>query len=368
MYRRISLLPGIAILTVIVNHAMGWGNVALFTWTQRYLPVTVPNFDQYGSLSYYFTRALQQATVFAVPAFLFVSGFFISYAARGSSKLGWKPIRARIVNLLIPYTIWSIVQFILDAITGQRYSPGEYLLRYLLLGANGGFYFIPSLITLYLLSPWLVEWAKKHWRSLLLVSAVMMVIPIIFRYMRLFGSTFPYLETFINWTPDQLFFRWAIYFPLGIVGGMYIDRFKEFLSHHRVAILAATIIFYFVTLVESEYIFLHSPDHWRPGPSSIFSHIFSVFIILAFLAYENIQIPNPKFMLKVGNRSYGIYLVHFMFMTVIAKVIYHVVPLLLSWTVAFEAVMFISALGWAWLLLEFVTRTPLKKYYSYLFG
>ena len=47
------LLNGLAILAVVFNHASGWGYTAMVYWADRYRPVTVPNFDQVWSPSFY---------------------------------------------------------------------------------------------------------------------------------------------------------------------------------------------------------------------------------------------------------------------------------------------------------------------------
>ena len=83
MVRRLYLLTGIAIFAVVLNHAAGWGFTSMFWWVNRYSSLTPPNYDQVGSLSYYFLVVLKQITTFSVPAFLFVSGFFVTYAYKG---------------------------------------------------------------------------------------------------------------------------------------------------------------------------------------------------------------------------------------------------------------------------------------------
>ena len=91
MTKRVFLLNGLAIVAVVCNHAASWGYTALFWWTDRYRPVTVPNYDQLGSLSYWAIVVVRQLTVFSLPAFLFVSGFFVAYASRGNrSSLTWR--------------------------------------------------------------------------------------------------------------------------------------------------------------------------------------------------------------------------------------------------------------------------------------
>ena len=85
MAKRLLLLNGLCILGVIFSHAALWVWVAMFWWTDRYRPVVIPNYEALGSVSYYGVVVLQKLGVFAVPSFLFASGFFVAYAYRGKS-------------------------------------------------------------------------------------------------------------------------------------------------------------------------------------------------------------------------------------------------------------------------------------------
>ncbi|HIP73435.1 MAG TPA: hypothetical protein EYH05_18815, partial [Anaerolineae bacterium] len=96
-------LNGIAILFVIFFHAAGWGFTAMFAWTPRYLPVSAPVYDQVGSLSYYWLRLVEQIVVVAIPAFLFVSGYFMAFSAGRRDNVTWKQIGGRVKMLLFPY-------------------------------------------------------------------------------------------------------------------------------------------------------------------------------------------------------------------------------------------------------------------------
>jgi fucose 4-O-acetylase-like acetyltransferase len=369
MYRRLSILSGIAITAVILNHAGGWGLVALIWWVHRYRPVEPPNYDGIGTLPYFLSDVIHLFTVFAVPAFLFISGFFIAYAARaGKTGLGWKSLRTRIVALLIPYLIWSAYVIFQDLVLGEPLTARQIILRVLLTGANGGFFFIPVLITFYLLSPWLVELARRNWKALVIGAAAIQVIPIVFRYLRLAFGASPLLAALIAWTPDQLIIRWAIFFPLGIAAGLHMDAFKSWLSRHKKRILAALIASYVVMFIETELIFFLTPDHWRPGPSSIFFVLYSLSFILAFLAFEQVAIPFARSFIQLGTRSYGLYLTHFIIMTIVAKLTYHLLPWLLAQQFLFQALMLAVGLAAPLLFMILVARSPLRRIYPYLFG
>ena len=171
MTRRLLILNGIAIIAVVINHAAGWGFTAMFWWTNRYLPVSIPNFDQFGSLTYYLLVILRQITVFSVPAFLFVSGVFISYAARGEkSKLNLKTIRMRLIYLLVPYLIWSLIIFVVEfMINGETFTITEYLRKLLLGQSTPAYFYVIVIFQFYLISPLIVLIARYQWMILLLI-------------------------------------------------------------------------------------------------------------------------------------------------------------------------------------------------------
>jgi len=171
MNKRLLILNGIAIIAVVANHASHIGFVAMFWWTDQYLPVTVPNYDQMGSFSYYMLVAQQKLALFSVPSFLFVSGVFIAYAVRGSqSRLSWTMIKKRVTNLIPPYLIWTLV-FILTEIVvlGKEYTLGEIGLNIITI-SHSPFFFVPLLIVFFLLSPPLAYLAKFHWKLLLMIA------------------------------------------------------------------------------------------------------------------------------------------------------------------------------------------------------
>jgi surface polysaccharide O-acyltransferase-like enzyme len=173
MVRRLLYLNGIAILGVILFHAAGMGFTAMFSWSHRYLPESVPAVSQVGNVSYYGLRLIEQAMVFSLPAFLFVSGFFISVQAGRTNKVRWQAVLSRTKNLIIPYIIWSVIVMGLNfALDGRRYGLVD-IGRNLLTGRSSPvLYFVPLLIQFYLLSPIFVRLARWNWKVLLVVNCI----------------------------------------------------------------------------------------------------------------------------------------------------------------------------------------------------
>ena len=302
MTRRVFLLMGLAILAVVLSHAAGWGQIAMFLWTDRYRPVEVPNYDQLGTLPYYVLLLIRQLTVWSVPAFLFASGFFVAYAARGSqSALGWKMVKVRISNLLIPYFLWSVMCFVGDWLDGVTYVPVEYLEHLVLGRAVGPYFYVPLLCQFYLLSPLIAPVARIRRGLLLLLSALVQLGALSLQYLILFGSVIPglYLAGVSSaWLPIW----WAFYFASGIVCGFHMEQFKGWLAQHRRGILVAVIVLGLLAILEPEVIYRTTGREWRFVPLTITTSLYSLSFVLCFLAFDKVTIPFSDVVHQIGRQ------------------------------------------------------------------
>jgi peptidoglycan/LPS O-acetylase OafA/YrhL len=366
MTKQLPLLRGIAILAVVCNHAAGRGYTAMFWWVHRYRDVAAPNFDQVGSLPYYGLVVMQQLALFSVPAFLFISGFFIAYAARGSRPtLSWKVVRARVANLLWPYLVWSLVIFVGDALEGKTYAWGRYLGGIVLGRAVGAYFFIPLIIQFYLLSPILVPLAKHRSRILLISLALVQLLVIGLLYYHKFGGQLPSLPDNWPWAPVW----WAFYFPLGVVCGFYRTRLKQWLARAKWVLLIAVAAFGILSIFEAEWLYFATGDFdWSHASFKLSSCLYAVAFILSFLAWDTRSVPFARFLNQLGGMSYGIYLLHPKSMEIVARVVYHVAPWLLSQQVLLQPIFIVVSVGVPVLLMGLLARSRFKVSYRYLFG
>lgn len=368
MIKRISLLNGLAILAVVLNHSAGWGYTAMFWWTDRYEPTTVPNWDQIGTLPYYVLTITNRLTFFAVPAFLFASGFFIAYAAKGSQTgLTWKFVRTRLVGLLVPYLIWSAVVFAYDALRNVTFTSADYLGRLLFWGAAPPLYYVPVVCALYLLSPLLVCAARSRWKTLLVISGLVQLIIEGLRYLKLLSVPVPGLDTMINLTPGPLFIRWIFFFSLGMVAGFQLAPFQKWLASARWALLAALVVLATAVLLGPEVVFYGTGVDWRWDSMPIIGGVYATAFLLSFLAFP-IKVPFERAFHILGSKSYGIYLIHFQSIQVVSQLIYHFLPWILGWQLLYQPVLvffgLIAVLGF----MELVTQSPARPFSRYLFG
>ena len=156
MNRQFPALSGVAMLLIVLNHTIQMGTTVPMDY--GFAPVEGP--------AKVLLHILQGFGVFAVPTFLFISGTFVSYAARGRPpSLSARFVSRGLAHLLPPYLFWSAVFYLVVMLQfDQAYSPAGYV-KNVLVGYP--YHFIPLLLLFYLLAPILVRVGRSHWLPLL---------------------------------------------------------------------------------------------------------------------------------------------------------------------------------------------------------
>jgi len=361
--RRLLYLNGLAILAALLNHACGWGTIAMFIWTHRYLPVAVPNFDQVGTLSYYVLRVAGQLVAFAIPAFVFVSGYFVAYAsARSKGTISWQTIRSQVVHLGIPYLVWCGIAVAGLALEGQSTN---YLLAILTGSVKGPYYFVPLLIQLYLISPVLVALARHRWRLLLVSTAIAQIACQLLLYNLALDLETPFLPRRFH-VPNWLFPTRVWWFALGIVAGFHLQPLKAWLDRRRRLMQMVAIIFFVVGCVEGEMIFRVS--HFIVSVETVVDSLYALSVIAVFLGRERFAPPLLRLVERVGAASYGLYLAHVPAQEYFARAVYHVAPWMLGNQWILLPALFVAGLGGPLMLMAVGRRSPARSYYRLIFG
>ncbi len=369
MVRRLLYLMGFAVMCVVLNHTTAWGFVSMFWWTDRYLPVSVPNFDQMGSASYYALRAVEQFIIFSIPSFLFVSGFFLAFAtARNRATIGREVIFTRIKNLLIPYLIWSCVFLGLEVLLGRSLTLSEFLHILLTGQATEAYYFIPVLIQLYLISFILIPLARNHWKTVLLFTGLFQLFILLLRYVMILDLDVPALEPFFILTRSWLFTGFLFWFAFGNVFGFHSSEIKPWFIRFRWLLLSALVLVFFLGIFEWEALLHLSGQAWIAPEETLVDQVYAGLFLIAFLGFEQAALPGMKAISQIGTKSFGVYLVHSLALIYTAKLIYHFVPALLGLQWVFLPILYAAGLGVPLLLMEIVARSPARRFYSVLFG
>lgn len=367
--RKFLALTGLATIAVVLNHAAGWGITAMFWWAHRFRSVTSPDFDQLESLPYWGLSIIKILTLFSVPAFFFISGFFVAYASRGiTSTYTWKMAKVRIINLLPPYLIWSLIVFLVDYVAGTIYLPSTYLINLLLGKATEAFWFVPLLIQYYLIAPLLVPLAKNHWKFLLVVSAAIQGLVQLFWYMR--NGYLPGFSLLTGSFLGKLLFldSGIFFFVAGIVAGLNLEEFKLFIKKFKWIFFFVMLISAILSMVEYQAQVVTDRGTWDGDFRTIFQFFFAAAFIAFYLASDRIPAIQMKNLIKVGSRSYGIFLVHVPVITIAAKILYHIAPWIFGFQSIFLLLLVLCGLGLPFFFMEISSRTPIRVYYKYLFG
>lgn len=369
MARRLLLLNALAVLAVILVHSAGWGYTALFWWTDRYVSgATVPDFSQVGSLAYYGLRSIEQLASFGIAAFLFVSGYFISLAAPSDSLLGWRPVGSRISNLLIPYLLWSTVLIAVDYLHSASLPP-ERLVRTLLTGgAAEGYYYVPMLCQLLLLSPFLLALSRRSWRLVLITAALLAVgIHMVF-YARLIGTTIsaPIGPLGQPW----LFPRYLVWFVLGMIYGLHREAATNWLASKRYVALGAALLLIPVGMLEWELIQAGSGEAFLPTRLTLVDDLYAAAFILAYMGTAGLRLPLPGAISTVGINSYGIYLANIPTLEFTARSVAVLIPSLLSTMLLFQSLLWAAGLTIPVLLIAALgsKQSPLRRFSYLVFG
>lgn len=370
MTKRLLYLNGLATLGVIFNHSIAWGFIGMFFWTQRYLPVSAPNFDQMGSPNYYGLRFLEQLVTPTIAAFLLVSGYFVAFATRkGQDSPSWKFLGNRIRLLVLPYLLWTVVMILYyHFLEGVDYTPGD-LLRNLLTGqTTDAFYFIPLLVQFYLLVPLLARFARDHWKALLILAGIFQGLVQILRYPLILGIAFPGSPILTALTPGWFFPGNIFWFCGGMVLGFHLNEIKPWLARMRWGSLAASIVLLAAGIFEWEWILQTSGQNWLTPKVTLLDNFYTLFFLAGFIGFEDLRLPASGLINNLGSKSFGIYLSHSLVLIITARAVYHFLPAILPVQFVFQPLLIAASLGIPLLVISVFHRTPLKVVYSYVFG
>lgn len=369
MTRRLLYLNGLAVLGVVLNHALSWSFVAMFWWTDRYRPVSVPNFDQLGGATYWVLRVVEQLIIFTIPTFLFVSGYFVAFAAgKAQARVNPRFIWNRLQYLIIPYVLWSVIMLAFEYAQGNVYTLAEYARMLLLGGTTPAFYFVPLLAQLYLLAFVMVPLAKRHWRVLLAGAALLQVLVQVLRYAVILRVAFPGREVLQVLTPGWFFPGSVFWFALGIVVGFHLAALKQALARWRWVFVGGLGALLVLGILEWELLLRWSGEAWLTPKETLLDNLYALCFLMCFIAFDAVRLPAARRLSELGPKSFGVYLVHSLVLIVVARLTYHVAPWVLGYQWLFLPLLFVAGLGVPLLLMAIVIRSPAKRIYAYQFG
>jgi peptidoglycan/LPS O-acetylase OafA/YrhL len=347
MNRQLGALSGLAMLLIVINHSIHMG-------TQFLQQEGYPLVQGAGE---YLLFGLQALGIFAVPIFMFISGSFVTYAARGDVSLSRKFLGTTITHILLPYVLWSLLFYIVIHLHyGTRYTILE-ILHNLTVGYP--FHFIPLLIFFYLLSPLLVYLGRKYpW----LVLAVVGFYQLLLIILRAPGSfAFPFADHLQFLFPPIIgntFADWGLYFPLGVIFSLHAASLRPWLTRLKGVSVAATIAFFALGILDA-WMLVHAP---------LARYLCPLTFLLIVPSIDRQSIPLVRQLEKIGRRSYGIYLTHLIVLDLVLLVLSSWMP----WTFNHPGLLYpfliLFALQAPLFVMGRLARPPMLRTYRYVFG
>ncbi len=347
MNKQLLALSGLAIVIVVLNHAIHMGTLGI-------QEVGLPEAQ---GLEHLVLALLAGVGVFAVPMFLFASGSFASYAAQRTLRLPWSIVWAALKRLLWPYLVWSILFYIYVYLRkAEGYTLWGYIVK-LIVGYP--FHFIPILLFYYVWSPVLVRLAHRFGYILLAGIAFYQAFLIALVFPSRFGLTVPgWMDVFVPPVLGQTMAQWAIYFPLGLVYGLKGTEMSPWLEKSRIVLIVATGVFFVLYIL----------DGTSDLRFSVARFVCPLTFVLLAPTIKRDSIPMARQLEHVAGRSYGLYLTNLIVLDLSVFLVQLLLPGLLAHQLAFCIVLFVVALGVPLGVMDGVARSPTRMMYRYVFG
>ena len=255
----------------------------------------------------------RQFVNFAVAFFFFMSGYFIKkniFEIKGSGK---KFIVKRLKRILIPYFIWSLLSLIFI----QRFYHFNYkmIILNLLTGQTVNiYYFIIVMAQFIIITPILIKYMNNKIvnRLLWLVTPVSLLVLYILNLVMGKVISFPYYAL--------PFTIWFLFYYYGIIVGN-----DSVIEAKIVKKLDINVTFYIICIALSiveGYILFHKFGlmGFASSQIKISSFLASFFFINMMLGVKKyLKAYKFKFLVTLGNYSFGIYLIHIFVIKIINK-------------------------------------------------
>jgi len=348
MSRQFVAFSGLAMVLIVLNHSIQMGMEA--TLAAGY---AIP-----GGWARFLLTILQGLGVFAVPIFLFISGAFVAYAAKGTSRLSVKFVWNSVRHILWPYLVWSVLFYALIYLHGgQVFSIVGYLKN---LATGYPFHFVPLLILFYIASPVLIPAAKRHpWLLLGAIGGYQLLL-IAIRHPDALSVSLPRSASVLN--PPVVggtFSDWGVYFPLGIVFSLHASSLRSRLKQVKWASLLAALALFVLGL-------LHATEAANAPWARYFAPVPLIFVIPVT---QRGSIPAVQQLERVGKRSYGLYLTHLFVLDLLLLVIGQFARQLFAYQYLLLPLLFVVGLAIPLLVMsDMAQRKPTRKVYRYVFG
>jgi len=254
-----------------------------------------------GSMHLAAFSLLNRALQFAVPLFIFISGFvlYYNYQARPGFSYG-EFLKKRLSGVLLPYGGWTLVYYFFFIAAGYYTFSWPFLLKKLLLADMVyHLYFVLLIVQFYILFGVFLYLFKKVNNKLLLSG--ILVINILF--LQLFY--FPYV--------DRFFLQYVVFFALGCYFAGQRAQVKDFLKSRKyyLFVFYLLIVGYFTAQFYQYQVLKVVMDSFTIKLTWLFFNIISIiFVYYLAISFQTDNNRLKKIISQIDAASFHIYLAH----------------------------------------------------------
>jgi peptidoglycan/LPS O-acetylase OafA/YrhL len=349
MKRHFLAMRGIAILLVVLNHTIALGTS--YPIQAGITPV--------AGIERHILSGFELLGFVAVPIFLFISGCFFAYTAKGNqSRLSYKVVFENLKHILWPYIIWSIVFYIWLYIGhNEHYSLTGYL-KNLIVGYP--FHFVPLILFFYLTAPILVWFTRKAGGvTIIALMAFYQIALINILEPGIYGFVFPNWMNYL--TPpviSRTYADWGTYFPLGLIYTFNMVSLDVWLARLKTVMIALASFFFIITVL---VINKHIEIAWA-------RHVYPLLFVLYLPNINRKRIPFVKFFEDIGKKAYGLYLIHLTLMDILLTAVLIWITPLLNYPVLLLPAIFVLAVMIPVIFMDTIGKPASRNFYRLLFG
>lgn len=320
---------------------------------------------------------------FAVPVFIIISGIVLTLSY--SDKIDIKDFYRRRLFFLIPsYLIISIFYYLINCYIFQTKTFSFLELLYRILAGKGEFhlYFIIIILQFYILFPFLLKmfnWFKrKNKLTILIIIAIIIQFSYrigLYYYVGSFGDTI--IAKGINRFLLSFLLVFFMYFIIGMVIANYMKDWLDGLKKIKIIPLIGIALFFVIVISAiTSYEIMQNETNTSLGfiPYTFIGIIEPFLFISTFILLWKIGIVIKnrksdysenvlgKALDKFGDLSYGMYLIHFLFLNILIILLmkisvnfenpfFYLIAFSGTVILSYFAVSFISKLPYNWILI-----------------
>lgn len=275
--KEVTLLSAFLCLSVIMIHITATPSVAL----------------TFGSLPHVLIFALNRGLTFAVPGFIFLSGYKL-YSKYGQQKIGLGEFfRGRVLKIIVPYLICLAVYFIFMHKSGA--AAFSKIPEYIFLGTLAShFYYIVIAVQLYILFP-ILKYIFDKCPLLLILLAL--------------ASTVLLNQFFYFSFSDRFFGTYIFYFVLGMLFARYTPHTNSKIFGIVSTLFAIIIAIPHFTVL---YFAIWRGEYYRPaGAINVLYYTVSIAALISIASWVTSKCDTIYRYAKIlDGASYDIYLYH----------------------------------------------------------